>query len=155
MSNKNCIKCNEARTKESLEQVGKFWREGFKTIKHPLETLIEYAEKQGSQSLANQLKDNLENGEATYIHRAVEQNLETNLVKSKKKFHTKRMKYHLNRGNYLTLKANVSIVNDRVSVIRNTPIETSTKKSEQRIQVYTLKQLNYVNQEVIKALTIF
>lgn len=47
MSNKNCIKCNEARTKESLEQVGKFWREGCKTIKHPLETLIEYAEKQG------------------------------------------------------------------------------------------------------------
>lgn len=49
MNNKNCIKCNKintkTQTKESLDQVGKFWREGYKTIKHPLETLIEYAEK--------------------------------------------------------------------------------------------------------------
>ena len=68
MSEDSCIKCKE-KSSDSLEHVGKFWKKG-SGVKHPVETLIEYATIQGLMTLADELKSHLRSDEPTYIHRS-------------------------------------------------------------------------------------
>ena len=67
--NKICIKYGKcsSESKERLDQVRVRWREDSNS-KHPLLTLISYADKLELQPLVDQLKANLNNREITFIH---------------------------------------------------------------------------------------
>ena len=66
--NKVCVKCNTGSIDaDKLNQVGSKYRQG-RDEKHPIDTIIEHAEKLQLTDLAEKLKENKLNDTPTYIH---------------------------------------------------------------------------------------